>query len=112
MSFDRIRVASSDWCASRMVVSVISSRFSPSIQSATALGPSRSSICFSPSGAVWLTSGGGAGGCTSAASLVRPATSGFPLTLMSPMNVNSFVARSRLRLKSNSSGVWSMNFVW
>ena len=39
MSIERMRVASSDWCASRMVVSVISSWRCASIQSANACGP-------------------------------------------------------------------------
>jgi hypothetical protein len=36
-----MRVASSDWCASRIVVSVTSTRFSFRIQRAKASGPSR-----------------------------------------------------------------------
>ena len=42
MSWVRIRVASSDWCASRMVVSVTSTRVSARIQAAKASGPSSS----------------------------------------------------------------------
>ena len=111
MSVERIRVASSDWCASRMVVSVISSLRCASIQSATARGPSASSICFSPAGGGVDGTVGARGGSASAGGRGRPATSGLPLTVMSPMKVSSFVARSRRRRKSNSSGVSSMNRV-
>ena len=41
----------------------------------------------------------------------RPATSGLPLTMTSPMKFSSLVARSRRTGISNSSGVWSMNLV-
>jgi hypothetical protein len=85
MSIDRIRVASSDWCPSRIVVSVISSRFCASIQSATAFGP------FCPAG-LRVPGGGridphatGRGARASAGGLGRPAVSGCPFTVMSAM---------------------------
>ena len=49
MSRVRRRVESSDWCASRIVVSVMSSFFWFSTQSFTASGPSVSSRNFRPS---------------------------------------------------------------
>jgi hypothetical protein len=52
MSIERMRVARSDWCPSRMVVSVISRFFCASIQSATALGPFSSSSCAGAGGRV------------------------------------------------------------
>ena len=48
----RMRVASSDWCASRNVVSVISRRFCDVVHSANFAGPSSSSSCRVPRGGV------------------------------------------------------------
>ena len=50
MSGWRMRVASSDWCASRIVVSVSSTRFCSSIHLAKPSAPSSSSFCFVPGG--------------------------------------------------------------
>ena len=49
-SYVRTRVAISDWCASRNVVSVISRRFSLRAHAANFFGPSFCSICRVPAG--------------------------------------------------------------
>jgi len=105
-----MRVASSDWWASRMVVSVISTFFCASIQSASAFGPCSSRSVrvpgLSASGPMAGTCGAWVSGATG-----RPATSGLPLTVTSAMNLRSRVARSRRLPNWNSSGVSSMNRV-
>ena len=81
----RIRVASSDWCASRMVVSVTSTPVRPSIQAATASGPCASSSAFAPGAGLSTWSRGGEGLRAWAGGLGRPVTSGWPLTVVSAM---------------------------
>ena len=110
MSWVRMRVASSDWCASRSVVSVSSTDCCASIHSASPRGPRSSRIWRLPGGGGGRLSfgsrGSGTGPCHA-----RPLTSGLPLTMTSPMKPSSRVARSRRLGHWNSSGVWSMNLV-
>ena len=79
-------MAKSDWWASRMVVSVISTCCCASIQSRKPSGPCSSSNCLVPevTGCV-----GSKVGTTGAIALLegmgRPATSGLPLTVTSAM---------------------------
>src|ERR1700686_4161047 len=75
MSSVRRRVASSDWCASRMVVSVSSTRCAASIQAAKPCAPSSSNFCLvpgagasgAPGGSLAATRCGGRGGPPGAA---------------------------------------------
>ncbi len=83
MSIVRIRVASSDWCPSRIVVSVSRRRSCASIQAASPSAPSRSSTCFDPSGGVAASGAGARGTRMSAAGRGRPSVSGWPFTEMS-----------------------------
>jgi hypothetical protein len=106
----RMRVASSDWCASRIAVSVSSTRSSRSIQLAKRSGPSSSSFCLAPGGGAGSVPGGSRGGA-SCAGCARPRVSGLPLTIVAPMRSRMRVARSRLRGQRNSSGVSSMKRV-
>ena len=112
MSCVRMRVANSDWCASRSVVSVTSTRRSARIQRAKPSAPSSRSWSRVPlgTGAPMSQAGfcGLARGCTGR---LRPFISGLPLTITSPMNCSSLVARSRRGWKRNSSGVSSMKRV-
>ncbi len=55
----RTRVASSDWCASRNVVSVTATGFCSRSARANASGPSASNDCRVPSGAGTVTSTSG-----------------------------------------------------
>ena len=110
MSRVRRRVAMSDWWASRMLVSVRSTRSCSSSQCAKPDGPSSSSLCLVP--------GAGGGSATAgrrtgakAAGRGRPLVSGLPLTMMSPMKVRMRLARSRLRGQCRSAGVSSMKRV-
>ena len=92
MSWVRMRVASSDWCASRMVVSVSSTRVcSQHPLRRTPSAPSSSSSCRGARGGV-------AGRARTAAARgarrvgrrgARPVTSGWPLTMTSAMNVRA-----------------------
>jgi hypothetical protein len=85
MSIDRIRVARSDWCPSRIVVSVTRTWRWFSIHSASAAGPNSSRICRVPARGVSVRTFGGFGSFTSAAGRGRPAVSGCPFTVMSAM---------------------------
>ena len=107
MSRVRRRVLSRDWCASRIVVSVMSSFFWPRTQSLTASGPSVSSRNLSPSCFEISRCGFGKRGV----SYWWRSASGL-LTWMLAMYLSTRVARSRDSVNSNSSGVSSMNFVW
>ena len=106
-----MRVAISDWCASRMVVSVTSTRSSSSIHWAKAAGPRRSSNCLVPSGATAGNPEGTIGAWAWAGGTGRPAASGLPFTVTSAMKRSNRVARSRRRGKAKSSGVSSMKRV-
>ncbi|MCY1240449.1 hypothetical protein D9M69_130140 [compost metagenome] len=80
-----MRVANSDWCASRMVVSVSSTCFCSSIQRENFSAPSsrrRSRVPYG-SGALLSTAGSTGAGSGNGGS-VRPDISGCPLTLTSP----------------------------
>ena len=111
MSGWRMRVASSDWCASRMVVSVMSTRSCASIHFAKPSAPSSSSFCFVPGGGALATFTLGRRASTMLFGFRRPFTSGLPLTMVSPMNERMRVARSRFFSHLKSSGVSSMNLV-
>ena len=109
-SWVRMRVASSDWCASRMVVSVTSSRVCARIHWANFSGPISSSACLVPWGGVATSL---SGGCTKARDTVWAASlvSGLPFTVTFPMKLKSRVARSLRGVNANSSGVSSMKRV-
>ena len=78
-----MRVASSDWCASRMVVSVIRTCFWSFIQAANFSGPSWSRRCLVPGTGVLAESRGLAACAASAGGKVRPRVSGWPFTVTS-----------------------------
>ena len=106
----RNRVASSDWCASRIVVSVSSSGFCLRTHWQNFSGPSASSRSRNPWGTGPAACGTtGVGSSRWASNL--PLVSGRPLTMTSPRYDRIFVARSRRRLNRNRSGVSSMNVV-
>ena len=105
-----MRVASSDWCASRIVVSVSSTRFCASIHSAKRRGPSSSNNCLLPGGG-GESGSGGSSGVTTRTGAGRPRTTGLPLTTVSARNVSTREARSRRCAVTNSSGVSSMKRV-
>ena len=105
-------MASNDWWASRIVVSVISSRFSLRIHSANFSGPSSCSFWRVPAGGTLVRgTGGGTGAGSERFGSKAPFTSGRPFTMTSPRYDSVFVARSRLARKRNSAGVWSMKVV-
>ncbi len=83
MSNERMRVASSDWCASRIVVSVNSTWLCAFIQRASPFGPSRSRICLDPSTTISGSYSGTTGAMASAGGRGRSRTSGCPLTVTS-----------------------------
>ena len=107
-----MRVASSDWCASRIVVSVTSTCFCASIHCAKPAGPSACSRWRVPSGigASHVDRRQHRLGQGSAGS-VRPATSGLPCTATSARKRSILLARSRRAAKASSSGVFSMKRV-
>ena len=112
ISLVRMRVAKSDWCASRMVVSVSSTRFSERIQAANFSAPISLNLSRVPGGGGCVVSMRGKGAASGFASLARRRfNSGLPLTAISPMKRSSFVARSRRFMKRKSSGVSSMKRV-
>ena len=84
MSWVRMRVASSDWCPSRIVVSVTSARVCARIHSANFSGPSRSSVCLVPSG-TGPSMNGTIGAAASAGGSGRSRVSGWPLIVTSAM---------------------------
>jgi len=107
-----MRVASSDWCASRIVVSVSSTRCWALIHCAKVPGPRLLSSSRVPAGAGCVRSQAGLTGAGSGKlGKVRPFISGWPLTLTSPRYFSSLVARSRRGATLSSSGVWSMKRV-
>jgi hypothetical protein len=84
MSNERMRVASSDWCASRIVVSVTSTRSCAFIQRRGPLGPRVEALLRAGEAG----SGGNSGTTRAAASaggFGRSRTSGWPLTVTSAM---------------------------
>jgi hypothetical protein len=105
-----MRVANSDWCASRRVVSVSSKRVCWRVHSANFSGPSSSSSCLVPLGG-GVESCGGTGMGFKCAGFGLPATSLLPFTAISPRYVSSFVARSRRCVNWNNSGVSSRKLV-
>jgi hypothetical protein len=112
MSAVRMRVAKSDWCASRSVVSVTRTRGSSRIQRANAVGPSSRRRSRDPAGSGTSGSATGRRGRTWVRSgTVRPFMSGWPLTVTSPRKCSRRVARSRRRARLNSVGVESMKRV-
>ena len=84
MSAERMRVAISDWCASRNVVSVISGTGLRFMSSATASGPPDSRTWRMPSTGR-CSSMGGAFGFFITFGILRPATWALPFTTTSPM---------------------------
>ncbi len=84
MSKLRMRVASSDWWASRMVVSVTSTRRCSRIHAAKPCGPSLSNSCLAPSAGA-AAKRGASGRRALAGGRGRPLASGWPLTLTSAM---------------------------
>ena len=79
----RMRVASSDWCASRHVVSVRSSPSCARTALAKPSGPSRSSTCFQPAGGAPAGAAGATGSMTDGglATMSAPSSGGWPFTL-------------------------------
>ena len=110
MSYVRTRVASSDWCASRNVVSVISSRFCSVVHAAKPSGPSSCKSCRVPFGAA-EASCGGATAAFNRFGTAFPATCGLPFTITSARYPSSFVARSCRGTKWNSALVSSSHRV-
>ena len=86
MSNVRTRVASSDWCASRIVVSVSSSGFCLSTHAQNFSGPSASRRVRVPGGGASASFGnfGTTGSGSVRALSTFPFTSGRPLRLTSP----------------------------
>ena len=111
MSSVRSRVASSDWCASRIVVSVISRLGWESIHFVRPLIPSFFQRSRLPAGGDVNEGTLGSAAGSDRVALGRPLTSSLPLTIVSAKNFNIFVARSRRIGKSTNSGVWSINRV-
>ncbi len=112
MSRVRMRVANSDWCASRMLVSVSRTAFCSRIHAANFSGPSCLSKGRNPA---WTggvpASTGRRGGPNVPAGAVRPRISGLPCTVVSPMNCSSLVAVSLRAVKRNSLASVSMKRV-
>ncbi|MPM69771.1 hypothetical protein SDC9_116719 [bioreactor metagenome] len=108
MSISRVRtrVASSDWCASRNVVSVISSFFCSSIHLTSPSGPRSSSICFTPG----FTGEANLGTVGASKSFLFLASGS--LTMMLPIYLSTFVALSCELCIWNSSGDSSIKRVW
>ena len=71
-SIVRTRVASSDWCASRIVVSVTSTRVCARTQRAIASGPSASSTALALGSGAGALARGGVGGASGHAAGARP----------------------------------------
>ncbi len=103
----RKRVASSDWWASRKVVSVISRRSCARIHVANPAGPSSRSRSRLPVGSSGRGVTAGMWGTGVWVGTGRSTASGFPFTRTSAMNESSRVARSRRGRKRKSSGVSS-----
>ena len=80
-----MRVASSDWWASRMVVSVTSARFSARIQRAKASGPSRVEPLLGAGRRLDAEDGAGTTSAACFGRRTRPRVSGWPLTVTSAM---------------------------
>ena len=85
MSAVRMRVANSDWCASRIVVSVSSTCFWSSIHCENSSGPSSRRRSRVPAGMAAVVSiFGSTGFCSGSAGSVRPLISALPFTFSSP----------------------------
>ena len=110
-SWLRTRVASSDWCASRMVVSVKRSPFCSRTQAASPSGPRASRMSRVPGGGGEARSTFGTGASRSSLGRSGFWTPGEPLTITSPIQESSFVARSCFRAETSSSGCRSMKEV-
>ncbi len=116
MSKLRIRVASSDWWASRNVVSVTNSRSCSRTQRLNFSAPIALNLSRLPSG-TWRAGGvspldgATSGGLRPPLAKSRRGTSGCPLTITSPRYASSLVARSWRWGRWNSSGVSSMKHV-
>lgn len=107
-----MRVANSDWCASRIVVSVISTCFCSRIHCAKRSAPRSCRRSRVPGGGAsprWQS--GKRAGPGIGLGAARPFISALPLTVTSPRNSSSLVARSRRGVNWNSSGVLSMKRV-
>jgi hypothetical protein len=83
-SYVRTRVASSDWCASRIVVSVNISRFCFRTHSANFSAPSSVSLSFVPGGGLAPRERRHDGSGSTRFGSTFPFTSGRPLTITSP----------------------------
>src|SRR5580692_3297268 len=99
MSSVRRRVASSDWWASRMLVSVSSTRCCCSIHCANCAGPSSSSFCLVPGSGCGSVPGGRRTGAK-APGCGRPLVSALPLTMVAPMKLRMRLARSLEQLRA------------
>ena len=106
----RTRVASSDWWASRQVVSITSSGWCSRTALANAAGPCASKSCRQPSGGAPAGTAGTSGTMLAGGSAVPSGVMG-PLTITSPRNLSSRMPRLRRRGNRNSLGVLSMNEV-
>jgi len=105
----RTRVASSDWCASRNVVSVYKILLCCRIQLQKASGPISSSLFLLPLGYSARRSKGGMSGLRNVRLGSMVFTSGLPLTVRLAMYRKVLVARSKFCVISNSSGCSSIN---
>ncbi len=110
-SWLRTRVASSDWCASRMVVSVKRSPFRSRAQAASPSGPRASSTSRLPGGGGEARSTRGTGASRSSLGRSGFWTPGEPFTTTSPIQESSFEPRSFFWAERSSSGWRSMKEV-